>query len=202
MNNKLKINKERTWVYSPTPNVVIKTTVNAVIPEEKLQVAINKAVEVNEILRCSVVFDSNQETYYQVQPDTIYPINEYCDEWEKVALGQAKEPFRPDRGNLIRFFYSYKEGNTELLLIAHHLMGDGTSYAYLIQDIMRILNGKILKNKPIQLFQMEDLPKKSKLTLPMRIMMNGLNKNSIRQEERLPQKSIIIWRNNIIMIPI
>lgn len=175
MNKKLKIDKERLWVYSPTPNVVVKTTVNSIITEEKLQVAINKAVDANEILSCCVVFDSNQETYYQIQADTIYPINEYFDEWEKVVLAQAKEPFRPDKGNLIRFFYSYKEGNTELLLIAHHLMGDGTSYAYLIQDIMRILNGQMLVNKPMQLFQMEDLPKKSKLPFLMRIVLKVVN---------------------------
>jgi hypothetical protein len=175
MDNKLKINKERIWVYSPTPNIVIKTTVNSIIPEEKLQVAINKAVEVNQILHCNIAFDSNEETYYHIQPDMRYPITEYFEEWEKVALGQAKEPFRPDRGNLVRFFYSYKEGNTELLLIAHHLMGDGTSFAYLIQDIMHILTGDTLKDKPMELFQMEDLPNKSKLSFLMRIMMKGLN---------------------------
>lgn len=177
MNEKLKINKERTWVYSPTPNIVIKTTINAVIEKDKLQTAINKAIEANEILSCCIGFDSNQETYYKPQSNSKYSINEYKTEWQKVAFDQAKEPFRPEKGNLIRFFYSYKDNNTELLLIAHHLMGDGTSYAYLIQDIMQVLIGKDLVKKPIELYSMADLSKKSKLTFIMRIMMKGFNRN-------------------------
>ena len=176
MNAKLKINKERTWVYSPTPNIVIKTTINAIVTKTKLQDAINKAVDVNEILSCCIGFDSNHEAYYKRQTNSRYYIKEYVEQWQEVALNQAKEPFRPEEGNLIRFFYSYKEGKTELLLIAHHLMGDGTSYAYLVQDIIRALTGKDLETKLIELFQMEDLPRKSKLTFIMRLMMQGLNK--------------------------
>lgn len=176
MNDKLKINKERTWVYSPTPNIVIKTTINAIIHKEELQTAINKAADANEILSCCIVFDSNHEAYYKPQTNGKYFVEAYVEPWQEVALNEAKEPFRPEQGNLIRVFYSYKEGKTELLLIAHHLMGDGISYAYLVQDIMRALTGKDIETKPIELFQMEDLPRKSKLTVLMRVMMKGLNK--------------------------
>lgn len=177
MNDKLRINKERIWVYSPTPNIAIKTTIKAIIPKEDLQKAINKAVDGNEILSCCIMFDSNYEAYYKRQSNSRYYLREYVEQWQEVVANQTKELFHPEEGNLIRFFYSYKEDNTELLFIAHHLMGDGTSYAFLMQDIMCALTGKDVQTKPMELFQMEDLPKKSKLTFLMRIMMKGLNKN-------------------------
>ncbi|WP_167957919.1 condensation domain-containing protein [Anaerosporobacter faecicola] len=177
MSNQLKINKERTWVYSPTPKIIIKTRINKRINVEELKKAIDKAIQVNELLRCRITFDSKQDTYYQVQKHMDFPLEEYTTDWQEVVKKDEKEPFRPEKGSLLRFYYSLGEECTELLLIAHHLMGDGTSYAYLIKDILLALTGKELTQKPVCLYSMEDLPKKSKLALPMRIMMKFLNRS-------------------------
>lgn len=64
-----------------------------------------------------------------------------------------------DKGELVRVFIIPSEDKTQIVIMAHHLVGDGKSIIYFIKDIMNALSGIPLTYKPLTLLE-RNLPKK------------------------------------------
>jgi hypothetical protein len=63
----------------------------------------------------------------------------------------------------------------QILIMAHHLAGDGKSIVYFIDDIMNALNGNQILYKKMRLLSTENLPKGSKIPLFMKGYINYYN---------------------------
>lgn len=66
----------------------------------------------------------------------------------EILQEQEKKPFDIGEGELFRFFAIPSDDGYRLLVIAHHLAGDGLSFAWLFQDILFSLDDKKLSLKP------------------------------------------------------
>lgn len=173
---RVKIDKERTWVFSPVSNIVFKVDIGGGISQEQLKKAIKNTIQQYEMFQQKIVLDETGISYYEetnVLNPTINPMNL---EWSEVIKEQEKIPLQIDQGELIRFFYSQKEECMSLLIVAHHIAGDGMSFIYFIQDILRSLAERKIEYKRLQLFDMDKLPKKAKLQAPMTWLMKHMNK--------------------------
>lgn len=173
---RVKIDKERTWVFSPVSNIVFKVDIGGRISQEQLKKAIKNTIQQYEMFQQKIVLDEMGIAYYEetnVLNPTIRPMNL---EWSEVIKEQEKIPLQIDQGELIRFFYSQKEECMSLLIVAHHIAGDGMSFIYFLQDILRSLAGRKIEYKKLQLFDMDELQKKAKLQAHMTWLMKHMNK--------------------------
>ena len=171
-----RIDKERIWVFSPVNNIAFKADIKGNITEKQLIEAITHTVNHYEMLNQKVILDNEGIAYFCKAENpklVIEPMN--CD-WKELVREQQKIPFAIDKGEFIRFFYQYTQSGIILLIIVHHIAGDGISFTYFLQDIMKSLSGMQIENKKINLFDMESLPKESKLSFPMTWLLKSMNK--------------------------
>ncbi|SHO47771.1 condensation domain-containing protein [Anaerocolumna xylanovorans] len=173
---KTKIDKERTWIFSPVNNIVIKVDIKGNILEEQLKEAIKDVVYHCDMLHQKIVVDNEGNAYYgrgEFFEPVVKPMKI---DWKEVAKEQEKLLFAIDKGEFIRFFYSRTETGITILIIAHHIAGDGISLTYFVQDIMRSISGVKIEHKKLELFNMENLPKEARLRAPTTWLMKYMNK--------------------------
>ncbi len=170
-----KVDKERLWVFAPVYLVVSKAEITGDITVAALREAIKKATASHELLQQKIVLDHEWNAYYSPCEPFPFVIEEYEGDWREVVYAQEKIPYAIERGEFIRFFLQQRADGVSIMFVAHHLAGDGTSYAYLLQDILRAAAGECLEYKPLHLFSMDSLPKESQLTFLMRLLMKSMN---------------------------
>lgn len=62
---KTKIDKERTWIYSPVNNIVIKVDIEGILLEEQLKEAIKDTVNHYDMFHQKIILDNEGNAYYQ-----------------------------------------------------------------------------------------------------------------------------------------
>lgn len=170
------IQKERIYLFSPSANICVDAVIDSIIEENELRKAIDAAVNSHQILCSKVVMQSNGIASFELcEGNREISLEKYSSSWQCVALAQELKAFHIDKGETIRFFYSYKEGKTEILVIAHHIVGDGLSFVLFMEDFLKSLNDCTLPFRPIQLLTYNDLPKHPKLNPIMRMIINRTN---------------------------
>ncbi len=170
------IDKERTWIFSPVNNIVIKVDIKGRLTEEQLKEAIRYTVSHYDMLQQKIVVDKEGNAYYQ-KIEGFQPVVESMEkDWKEVAKEQEKYPFAIDQGEFIRFFYRLTETETTILIIAHHIAGDGISFTYFVQDIMHSLSGEKIEDKKLELFNMENLPMEARLRAPITWLIKYMNR--------------------------
>jgi Uncharacterized protein containing a NRPS condensation (elongation) domain len=155
--------------------VAVNVDINGLANAEELIPAIRIAVINNEILNCKIEMDDKGVALYSKISKPVYKIKMTTDKWTDIVLQQEKLRFEIEKGELIRFFIRYREDAAQLLILAHHLAGDGISMCYLVQDILCALSGKELNYKPIKLLVLDELPENSRLSIPMSLMLRVMN---------------------------
>jgi NRPS condensation-like uncharacterized protein len=170
------IDKERTWVYAPVNSIVIKVDIKGVSHEDQLKEAIRATVNHYDMFHQKITVDQDGKAYYE-STDTCEPVIKAMEkDWMQVAKEQERLPFRIDKGEFIRFFYDKTETGMTLLIIAHHIAGDGISFTYFIEDILRSLAGENIEYKKLELFNMNKLPRKARLRPPITWLIRYMNR--------------------------
>jgi hypothetical protein len=204
---KTRIVKERTHLFAPSAQVVIKVDIDGLTSTSNLPKAIGTAVHQREILYCKIEMDSDGEAYYVKQEEPNFSITIADGKWEELAARQEHIPFDLQNGELIRFFILEYEGITQLLIVAHHLAGDGLSFVKLVEDIMIALTKEdALEYQPMRLFQLSDLPQDSKLNLITQWMVKSVNQKwnksktifSFEEYQRMVEQYWSEWNTEIV----
>lgn len=172
----IRIDKERTWVFSPVNNIVMKAEIKGYSSEEQLKEAIHSAADHYAMLHQKIVFDNDGNAYYDSTEMFELVLKNMNGNWEDKIREQEKIPFAIDKGELLRIFYQVTQTGITLLILAHHIAGDGMSFAYFLQDILNSLSGRDLEYKKLALFDMSSLPRESRLRFPTTWLLNSLNK--------------------------
>lgn len=144
--------------------------------EEQLKEAIKNTVIHYEMLQQKIIMDQEGNAYYQ-KADTFEPVIKQIDnDWKETATEQEKCPFAIEKGEFIRFFYKKTVTGMALLIIAHHIAGDGISFTYFVQDILRSISGDKMEYKKLELFNMDSLPREARLRAPVTWLIKYMNK--------------------------
>lgn len=72
--------------------------------------------------------------------------------WIEIMGQNEKIPFAIDKGELVRVFIIPSEDKTQIMIMAHHLAGDGKSIIYFVKDIMNALSAIPLTYKQTSYF--------------------------------------------------
>ncbi len=134
------------------PNVIISMCVelSGKICPQKLTAAVRKAYTANEAAMSKIVLKHGTACYERL-PFTGCRTAVSDKGWLELVRENEKIPFAINEGELIRTFVIPTETETQILIMAHHLAGDGKSILYFIKDIMNALVGTPLSYKPLTL---------------------------------------------------
>lgn len=173
---------ERIHYYAPAINIVLTCTVGGNPNIEELKTAIRKGVDKHDIFRSRVVLNEEGEGYYEPIPEAVVKIElleSYEEEdWKKLIYEQERIAFDFVHGELIRFFILRKIERIQLIMIAHHLCGDGLAITYLLRDIMTALGNPSLATQrmPVRICTERDIPKVARLRPHVRLLVRWGNK--------------------------
>lgn len=176
MNTRIRIQKEHTHIFSPSIHIAVLGTIAGKVSDQVLGEAVTKAVTSHEILSCKITLDEQGQAYYERIEQPLVRIESFTGDWVTVVQEQETMAFDWANGELIRFFVKRQQDSFQLLIVAHHLAGDGLAVFYLLDDVVQALNGHDLIEQPLQLYDPTPILAKSKLSLGMRFMLRGLNR--------------------------
>ena len=201
---RIKLNTERFHLRSPDRNICMKVDIEGEISGDQLYAAIERLGIIHPLLRSSIDVEDNGKAYYVpgsveiITPrwvDTdINPVNskessnkrnniEYIDEdkndWQSIFSKYDGRIFDMINGPLIRFIMIHSKGMATLIIIGHHLLGDGMAFVYLIKDLMSIMGYTdldISEKMPPLIKKESHMPKNTRLSLPSKLLVNYINK--------------------------
>lgn len=177
LNQECRLSTERTDLFIPNINVVMKVEIGGKPDIALLKQAINHAVNANEALLCKIVLLENGDAGYEKLENPMHSIVVSNKDWKGVTREQESKVFNLAAGELVRFFLLTGGNDVEVLIIAHHLVGDGLALVCLIEDIMTALSGNKLKYKPLQLVSVNNFPKNSELNPISKVLLKRINRN-------------------------
>ncbi|MDF2906746.1 MAG: condensation domain protein [Herbinix sp.] len=173
---------ERIHYYAPAINIVLAFTIGGNPNIEELKTAIKKAMDQHDIFRSRVVLNEEGEGYYEAIPEAVVKIElrESYDEedWKKLIYEQERIPFDFVNGELVRYFILRKTEGIQLVMIAHHLCGDGLAITYLLRDIMTALGNpdQGTVRMPIRICSEQDIPRAARLKPHVKFLVRLGNK--------------------------
>lgn len=143
---------ERTNLFEPNVYITVCVEITGKVCPHKLIAAVKQAFQANEATMSKIVLEHGF-AYYEKIPVSCCKIeieNENKN-WIELVKKSEKNPFAIDKGELVRAFIIPSEDKTQIVIMAHHLAGDGKSTIYFIKDIMNALSGIPLTYKPLTL---------------------------------------------------
>lgn len=150
---------ERPHLFEPNVYVTVCVEVSGVVAADDLACAVEKAYKANETTMSKIVLTQGR-CYYEKLSESRCTVDIVDSNWSDIVKENEKKAFAIDKGELMRTFIIPREETTQILIMAHHLAGDGQSMICFIKDIMNALSGKALKYKPLALVARDSLPRK------------------------------------------
>lgn len=173
--NRIKLMAERFFLFDPSIYMNVIFTIDGVVPVEKIREAIEKTYTQNQTTMSKAVLDEKGNLFLEEMGKT--GCHTYVDhrDWQEIRREQERIPFRVDEGEFLRVFIIPKERSTDVYLMAHHMMADGSGLLILVDDIMNNLAGYEVAYKQTEVMRRKDVIRKGDLPLKVRIMLRLLN---------------------------
>lgn len=173
--NRIKLMAERFFLFDPSIYMNVIFTIDGLVPVEKIREAIEKTYTQNQTTMSKAVLDEKGNLYLEEMGRT--GCHTYIDnrDWQEIRREQERIPFRINEGEFLRAFITPRENCTDVYLMAHHMMADGSGLLILVDDIMKNLAGFEVAYKPTEVMQRKDVIRKGDLPLKTRIMLRLLN---------------------------
>lgn len=151
---------ERPNLFEPNVYITVCVEMAGKVCPHKLSAAVKQAFEANEATMSKIVLEQGL-AYYEKLPVSCCKIEIAAENknWIELVNQNEKIPFAIDKGELVRVFIIPLEDKTQIMIMAHHLAGDGKSIIYFVKDIMNALSDTPLTYKPLTLLG-RNLPQK------------------------------------------
>jgi NRPS condensation-like uncharacterized protein len=146
------------YVDGHTPvNCIMTARISGDIAVDDLQLALKKVQGKHPLLRANVV-EEDGELYlsFMENPPNI-PVRiverNSGEQWRNVTVAEWKTPFNMQEGPLIRMVWIKSEGVSELMLIGHHCVCDGTSLLTIFREILQVADEPDVQLTPYPPFE-------------------------------------------------
>lgn len=160
---------ERPNLFEPNDLIVFYAELGGAIPADNFTDAIKAAYAANEATMSKIVLETNGAAYYKKMSHSGCKVAILRGDWREAVRTNEKIPFDLKNGELIRCFLNSSEEKTDLLVMAHHLAGDGKAIVRFIEDVMETLSGASLTYRPMTPLTRESIPKIGKYPPAARI---------------------------------
>jgi NRPS condensation-like uncharacterized protein len=142
--DKLPILNERLYLRSPSINVCFRTLVEGSLDKNTIEKALEKVYARHPLINCSVEIDNDHNTWF-VQNDASIAIEYFKSselDWQTWYKKVDNVPFNFSKEPLVRFCVIIGK-NTEIIVLGHHIIGDGIGYLNLVKDVLLALDNRI-----------------------------------------------------------
>lgn len=150
---------ERPNLFEPNDLIVFFAELSGAIPANDLTDAIKAAYAANEATMSKIVLEASGAAYYKKMSHSGCKVAILRGDWRETVRTNEKIPFDLKNGELIRCFLDSSEEKTDLVVMAHHLAGDGKAIVRFIKDVLEALSGASLTYRPMTPLTRENLPK-------------------------------------------
>ncbi len=149
---------ERYHLFEPNSYIVFTAELSGDPDGSALLSAVRKAYAANEATTSRIVIRDDGRAFYEPMAQTGCTVCVAQGEWQEIVQENEKKPFELQAGELMRCFIIPGTEKTRLLLIAHHLVGDGLSIVCFLKDVMHALAGEELVYTPMSLVTKDSMP--------------------------------------------
>jgi NRPS condensation-like uncharacterized protein len=142
----LKIVTERLFLRSPNINVGFRIKIAGNIEKKEFETAIHNICKIHPLLNCSIEIDNEHNAWFvqdAMHIDIEYYKAEEMPDWQDWYKERDAVPFSLLRGPLIKICVISDDNKMEIIILGHHIIGDGIGYLNLVKDILLALDNKI-----------------------------------------------------------
>ncbi len=150
------------FLFEPSVYISMLVSMDGEITTKELKEAVEKAYTQNETTMSKIVLD-NGKAFFEKLPQTGCKVFVEHRSWREIMHESEKNTFRINEGELVRSYIIPKNEGCSLLVMAHHIMGDGMALILLLQDILCNLTGKEADYRPLNREGIEQIPSDLKL---------------------------------------
>ncbi|GAD16274.1 condensation domain-containing protein [Lentilactobacillus otakiensis] len=176
---RMRILTERPHLRNPSINIMMKATVGASFNLSRFEETIRKLRQVHPLITSNIKTDKIGNAYYQcgeVKKNDFTIVEKST--WLNVAEREKDHYFNLDTDPLVRYFVFQKQDDFDLLIVAHHLLGDGLAIFNLLKDFSLIYFGAEVPVHNQRLIQgINDFPKSAKSSMMMDLLIKKWNRD-------------------------
>src|SRR6195256_1547829 len=146
------------YVDGQTPiNCIMTARIHGDIAADDLQLALKKVQGKHPLLRANVVEEGGQIYFSFSENPLKIPVRiveRHSDEDRRnITATEWKTPFNMNEGPLVRMVWIKSEGVSELMLIGHHCICDGTSLITIFRELLQVVDQPDVQLIPYPPFQ-------------------------------------------------
>jgi NRPS condensation-like uncharacterized protein len=143
---KIKLETERLFLRSPNINVCFRIILEGRIDSKRFAAAMEGVCKRHPLLNCSIKIDNDHNAWLVPNASRIeieYYIPEEMPDWKIWYKKIDDTPFDFLRGPLAKICIIAGGSQTEIIILGHHIIGDGMGYLNLTKDILLALDNKL-----------------------------------------------------------
>lgn len=167
------IYSERVDLFEPNIYIQFLVQITGEPSTDDLVLVVKSAFAANEATLSRIVLEKDGTAFYEKMVVSACNVTVIQKDWKDIIIENERVPFNIRQVELMRVFVIPSDGETSLLIMAHHLVGDGKSITYFLEDVMKVLSGEKLKFKPLHLITKNSLPKQSEFLLFLKLYANS-----------------------------
>jgi len=193
---KYLILNERLFLRSPSINVCFRIVIEGLFDKNKIDESFKKVSIKHPFLNSFIEID-NDNNAWLVPKNSSLSIEYYkSDEmnWREWYKKTDSNPFNVLQGPLVKFCVIFDK-NTEIIILGHHIIGDGIGYLNLVKDILLALDNRIEMIPQLPPYKItgkifkETVP----LTFSVKFYANYLNKKWRKNRMRFSEKDYLAF---------
>jgi len=188
---KFPILNERLYLRSPSINVCFRAIVEGIFDKNKIKKALENTSIRHPLLNSLVEID-NENNAWLIQKNGYIGIEYYNSnemDWQSWYKKTDNIAFDFLEGSLIKFCVIIGN-NTEIIVLGHHILGDGIGYLNLIKDLLLALDNKLDTTPQIPPYEPNDKYFKETVLLDLGVhsFANSLNEEWRKSRVRFSEK--------------
>lgn len=190
MNDYIRINTEREHIFSPDIHVGIAAKINTSIDNDRIYDAIKKLYHRHPLLTATIIFDENNTAYYKLYSSKPIQLEFVESEdpliWKGWMTDTNHKPFDFLNGPMLKMLVIRSKGHTTFAVLAHHLLGDGISFVFLMRDFLAALDNRLddMQLYPPIIQNALSLPAEGRLGWLMKVLAEKLNRDYRKSGKR------------------
>src|SRR3981189_1483824 len=146
------------YVDGQTPiNCIMTARIHGNIAADDLRLALRKVQVKHPLLRANVVEEGGQVYFAFSENPLKIPVRvverKSDEDWTSVTATEWKTPFNMNEGPMVRMVWIKSEGVSELMLIGHHCICDGSSLITIFREILQVVDQPDVQLTPYPPFQ-------------------------------------------------
>jgi NRPS condensation-like uncharacterized protein len=144
--DKFPLLNERLYLRSPSINVCFRTIIEGILDKSKIEKALETVCIRHPLLSSCVEIDNDNNAWLVPKNEAIvieyFRSNEI--DWQKWYKKTDNTAFDFSQNPLVKFCVIFGT-NTEIIILGHHIIGDGIGYLNLVKDILLALDNGLAK---------------------------------------------------------